>query len=127
MKPTVIKVEDIPGMIFRAFAGESRHFHCKMGNYSEKHFIIGKKEGKIIFGKSFDCHILMVLFAPFRRSVKYDLLIRVGEIKESSVCKELLNDKDELVSYCKGLTLNLRKIDHSLISHIIMDMINRQY
>jgi hypothetical protein len=124
-RPTVIKVEDIPEMIFRAVKSEAQHFRCKIGNYSQKKFIIGKKEGKITFGKVSGCYILMVLFAPFKVSIKYDILIRVGEIKEPLVLKKLLNDKDQLVTYYDGLILNLREIDNSLISHIIMDMVQR--
>jgi len=129
----VTKIEDIPGIIFRSrrFDGESHHFRCEKGNYDKKEFMIGKKVVRMTFGKRSDCHMLIVLFAPFRVSIKYDILIRVGEIKEPSVCEELRNDsKDELVFYCGRLTLNVRKINNSLISESIMDMvsgiINRQ-
>jgi len=126
LKPTVIKVEDIPRIIFsRKFDGKPVHFQGKNGNYSEKNFVIGKKEGKIIFGKCSGCYILIVLFIPFERSVKYDILIRTGNI-EKLICKELQNDdKDEFVSYCKGLALNIRKIDNAVISELIMDTVSR--
>jgi len=119
MKRIIIKMEDIPRIIFGKIPGKSEHFQCKNGGYSEKKFTIGKKEGKIIFGKSLGCYILMVLFSPSKKGVTYDLLIRAGKIKQS-VCDELCNEQqDEFATYCDGFSLNVRILNIPMIKMII--------
>jgi len=132
MKLTVIKVEDIPRMIFGTFDGESKNVHCQNGSYYKKNFIIKGKEVKVLLGKSSNCNILIVFFAPFKETVKYNILIRVGDIgdiKEQSICEKLdvNNTKHEFIAEGRGLFLYVREkgpkekglVEESITSMII--------
>ncbi len=117
MNSIIVRVEDIPRIIFEKIPGKSEHFERENGIYSEKKLI----KGKIIFGKSFDsgCYTLIVLFYPFKKGINYDLLMRTGEIKQS-VCDKLCNEqRDAFVVYGDRFTLNVRTSDKPIIKMMI--------
>jgi len=122
---SAIKAEDIPRMIFGTFDGELHNFCCQNGGYSKKNFIIKGKEVEILLGKSSNCNILIVLFAPFKETVKYNILIRVGDIKEQSICKklEVNNTKHEFIVEGKGLFLYVREGLKGFVEESITGMI----
>lgn len=114
-----MKMQDIPGMIFRELGGKSHHFQCKNGNYSVKNVT---EEIRIVFAKLSDYSMLIVLSnsSDIDEFVDYDLLLMAGSFTEQSIC----NNKgckcpDELIISYDELRLNIRKLNVPIITRIL--------